>query len=130
MNIVDNSSGKKPSSLGDCLNTPQDELTDKEIISVYSNHPSIQKIKSTFNTDWKFDRPRPTASDINKIIKSLDTNKATRPGFIPAKCVQVSANVIDCHLSNTITCDLSKNKYSEHVKTATVRPNSTQTTGL
>ena len=34
----------------------------------------------------------------------------------------MSANVIDCHLSNIITCDISKNKYSEHAKTATVRP--------
>ena len=53
--IVENSSGKKPSSLGDCLNTSQDKLTVKEITSVYSNYPSIQKIKSDFNTDSKFD---------------------------------------------------------------------------
>ena len=33
-NIVENSSGKKPLSLGDCLNTSQDELTVKEFISV------------------------------------------------------------------------------------------------
>ena len=26
------------------------------------------------------------------------------------------------HLSNIITCDISKNKCSEHAKTATVRP--------
>ena len=45
INIVENSSGKKPSSLGDCLNASQDERTVKEIISVYSNHPSIQEIK-------------------------------------------------------------------------------------
>ena len=38
-----------------------------------------------------------------------------------AKFVQMLANVIDCHLSNIITCDISKNKYSEHAKTATVR---------
>ena len=86
---MENSSGKKPSSLGD-------------IISVYSNHPSIQKIKSIFNTDTKFDLPKPTASDI--------------------KFVQISANLIDCHLSNIIACDISKNKYSEHAKIATVRP--------
>ena len=102
INIVKNSSGKKPSSLGDCLNGSQDELTVKEIISVYSSHPSIQKIKSLFNTDSKFDLPKPTASDINEIIKSLDTNKATGPDGIPAKFVQMSANVIDCHLSNII----------------------------
>ena len=66
--------------------------------------------------------PEPTASDTNKIIKSLDTNKTTGPNGLPAKFVQMSANVIDCHLSNIITCDISKNKYSEHAKTATVRP--------
>ena len=30
----------------------------------------------------KFELPKPTASDINKIIKSLDTNKATGPDGI------------------------------------------------
>ena len=33
----------------------------------------------------------------------------------------MSANVIDCHLSNIIACDISKNKYCDHAKTATVR---------
>ena len=44
INIVENSSGKKPSSLGNCLNASQVEimsLTKITIISVYSNHPSI-----------------------------------------------------------------------------------------
>ena len=52
------------------LRLDENELTVKEIISVYSNHPSIQKMKSVFKTDSKFDLPKPTASDINKIIKS------------------------------------------------------------
>ena len=34
----------------------------------------------------------------------------------------MSVNVHDCHLSDIIACDISKNKYSAHVKTATVRP--------
>ena len=42
---MENSSGEKPSSPGCCLNASQDELTIKEIISVYRNHASIQKIK-------------------------------------------------------------------------------------
>ena len=33
----------------------------KKIISEYSNHPSIQKIKSVFDTDSKFYLPRLTA---------------------------------------------------------------------
>ena len=53
---------------------------------------------------------------------SLDTNKATGPEVIPAKFVQMSAHVIDCYLYNIIACEISKNKYSEHAKTTTVRP--------
>ena len=33
----------------------------------------------------------------------------------------MSANVIDCNLSNIIACDISENKYFEHGRTATVR---------
>ena len=57
INIKENSPGKKLSSLGDCLNASQDERTVKQIISVYSIHPSIQKIRSVFNTDSKLDLP-------------------------------------------------------------------------
>ena len=85
------------------------------------------KYTSTFTftitfTNSKFELPKTTAIDINKIIISLDTSKATGPDGIPAKFVQMAANVIDWHLSNIITCDISKNKYSEHAKTTTVRP--------
>ena len=120
--IVENSSGKKSSSLGNCVNASEDEKTVIEIISAYSKHPSIQKRKSSFDFNSKYELPKPTASDINKIIKSLDTNKATGPDGISAKYVQMSANIIDYHLSNIIASDISDNQYSEHSKTATVRP--------
>ena len=79
-------------------------------------------MKSVFNTKSKFSQPKPTASDINKIIKFLDTNEATRSHDMSAKFVKMSANVIDCRLSNITACDISENKFSEHAKTATVRP--------
>ena len=60
IDLVENSSRKKPLSLGDCSDASQDELTVKEIISEYNNHPSIQNIKSVFNADSKFDLPKPT----------------------------------------------------------------------
>ena len=68
-----------------------------------------------------FDLPYVSTSDINKIIKSLNVNKAKRPDGISAKFVKMSANVIDCHLANIINNDISSNKYSKHAKTATVR---------
>ena len=57
INIVEKSSGKKPSSLGNCLNASEDEKTVIEIISAYSKHPSIQKIKSSFDFNSKFELP-------------------------------------------------------------------------
>ena len=33
----------------------------------------------------------------------------------------MSSNVINCHLANIIVCNISKNKYSKHAETATVR---------
>ena len=122
INVVENSSGKKTSSLGNCLNASEDEKTATEVISTYSKHPSIQIIKSSFDFNSKFELPKPSASDINKIITCLDTNKATGPDGISAKYVKMSANIINCHLSNIIATDISDNQYSEHSKTATVRP--------
>ena len=81
----------------------------------------FKKIKSVFNTNSKFDLSKPTASDINKRIQSLDTNIATGPNGIPAKFVQMSVNAIDFHISNIITCDILKNKYCKHAEIATVR---------
>ena len=40
INIVEKSSGKKPLSLGNSPDASQDKMTVKEIISVYSDHPS------------------------------------------------------------------------------------------
>ena len=97
-------------------------MTVKEIISVYSSHPSIKRIKQFFIADKNFDLPKANVSAINKIIKSLNTNKAKGPDGISAKFVKMSASVMDCHLANIINNDISNNNYSEHAKTATVRP--------
>ena len=122
INIVEKSSGKKPLSLGNSSDASQDEMTVKELISVSSNHPSIRKIKNLCVPEDKFDLLYVSTSDINKIIKSLNVNKAKGPGGISTKFVKMSANVIDCYLANIINNDISLNKYSKHAKTATVRP--------
>ena len=109
-------------SLGNSLDASQDEMAVKEIISVYSNHPSIRKIKNLCVPENKFDLPYASTSDMNKIIKSVNVNKAKGPDGISAKFVKMSANVIDCYLANIINNDISLNKYSKHAKTATVRP--------
>ena len=97
-------------------------MTVKETISVYSNYPSIPKINNLCVPENKFGLPYASKSDINKIIKSLNVNKAKGPDGISAKLVKMSTNVIDGHLANIINNDISLNKYFKHAKTATVKP--------
>ena len=49
INMIKKLSGKKPLSVGNSSDASQNEVTVKEIISVYSNHPSIQKIKNLWS---------------------------------------------------------------------------------
>ena len=78
--------------------------------------------KSNFTQSHRPDLPKPTESDISKIIKSLDTNKATGPDGIFVNFVKVSYNVIDSHLHKFFAFYITENKYSQHAKTAKVRP--------
>ena len=48
--------------------------------------------------------------------------KATGPDKILPKIVRLSDNIIDLHLTNIINSDLLKDSFSEHAKTASVRP--------
>ena len=58
----------------------------------------------------------------NKIIKSLNSNKATGPDRIPLKIIKTAANVIDFHSAHIINKDLKGNRFSEDAKTAFVIP--------
>ena len=118
ISIVEKSFGKKPFSVWNSSHASQDEITIKEIISVHSNHPSTRKIKNLGNSENEFDLPYVSTSKINKIIKSLNVNKAKGADGISAKFIKMSANVI----ANIINNDISLNKYSKHAKTATVKP--------
>ena len=122
INIVEISFGNKPYSLGNCKDSAQDDATVDKIISKYSSHPSVQKIKRKFSLDKEFELPYASAKGINQIIKSLNINKAKGPDGISANFVPISADIIDCHIANIMNKDISNNKFSENAKTVTVRP--------
>ena len=94
INIVEISTGNKPSSLGNCEDSAQDDTTVDIIISKYSSHPSVQKIKREFSLVKEFELPYASAKDMDQIIKSLDINKAKVPDGISAKFVKISANIV------------------------------------
>ena len=94
INIVEKSPGKIPLSLGNSSDASQDEMTVKEIISVYSNHTSIRKSKKLSVPENKLNLPYAGTCNINKIIKSLHVNKAKRPNGISAKFVKMSVKLL------------------------------------
>ena len=65
INILEISSGNNPSSFGNCEDSGQDDATVAIIISKYSSHPSIQKIKREFSQDKEFELAYASAKDIN-----------------------------------------------------------------
>ena len=90
-----------------------------KIISKYRSHLSVQKIKSEFSLDKEFELHYAIASVIKQIIKSININ----PDGHSANFVKIWADIIDCHIANIISKDISNNKFSENAKTATARSN-------
>ena len=48
INIVEIPSENKPSSLGNCKDSAQDDAIVDKIIPKYSSHPSVKKLKRNF----------------------------------------------------------------------------------
>ena len=98
INIVENMTGISSdiSSLYDFQEN--DVYCVKQIIQKFENNCSIVEIKKNINTVEKFTIKEATVSDINMLLKSVNTKKATRPDNIPPKLVKLSAIVIDSHL--------------------------------
>ena len=74
-----------------------DKSTVLDIINRYKDHPSITKIKELDINKTSFEFPETTTEDINKIIRKLNTNRATGPDRIPIKVIKASANIINSH---------------------------------
>ena len=74
----------------------------KQIIKKFESHPSIVEIKKNINIVGKFTIKEATVSDINTLLKLVNTKKATGPDNILLKLVKLSANVIDSYLCNII----------------------------
>ena len=65
INIVEISSGNKPPFLENCEDNDNDNCEDNvdKIISKYSSHPSVQKIKRKFSIDNEFELAYASAKD-------------------------------------------------------------------
>ena len=114
--IVEKTSGIAQKNLGNPLDTKLDEKTIREINENNRSDPSIIKIKEGVKEKNISDFPDDSTKDINKIIKSLNPNKATGPDRIPLNIIKTGAHVIDSHLAYIINKYLNENKFSKNAQ--------------
>jgi len=123
INIVETTIGNLPMSLGNSTDPECDNNTVLDIIEKYSKNPIILKIKNTIEDPTKsFCLPAASREEINKIIKNLDTAKATGPDNIPPKLVKICADILDEPLKCILNHSIHKNSFPESAKIANVIP--------
>ena len=72
----------------------------EKAIEQYKNHPSIQMIQETFNSNKTISFELVSSGNILKKIASLDTKKASRSKDVPTKIVKANANLLSIFVSN------------------------------
>lgn len=123
INIVKHTSGKPPENIADTLGftTNQDNIINS-IIEHYNSHSSILTINEMCNKDSKFDFTYVNESEINYILKTLDTDKAVGVDMIPPRVLKDAANILTKPLTNLINESLKENTFPSNAKVAYVLP--------
>ena len=80
------------------------------------------EIKKNISTLEKITIKEATVSEINTLLKSVNTKKATGPDNILPKLVKLSANVIDSHLCNITNKGIKNSSFLDAAKIASFRP--------
>ena len=122
INIVENAPGLTPENIGNSNNQLNDKLNVEKIIDFYKDHESIKSIKENVITAENFDFPLVTVTEVNTIIKSLNSKKSSGLDGIPIKIIKCTANIIDCHMANIMNMGIENQKYPEEAKKASIRP--------
>ena len=63
------------------------------------SHPSIKTIQDTFLVKKEFKIEEGKVERVNKVLRNINSRKATGLDKIPPKIVKMSANTIDSHLT-------------------------------
>ena len=121
INIAKTISGKPPTTLESNLDYINNSLITKRIIEKYNNHTSIKAIEDTFPVKKEFKIEEAKVEQVNKILRNINSRKATGPDKIPPKIVKMLVNIIDSHLTNIINSDLKRNAFSDSAKVASIR---------
>ena len=129
INIIERSSGLKPEKIV-CHNEDFDKrIVLHNIIKKYENQSSVIKIKnfmsvkSHLNSNNSLASARQvTSNEVNLILKSLNTKKASGTDKIQTKLVKLAPDFLSTPLATAINNSLASSKFPDIAKVATVIP--------
>ena len=94
----------------------------EDIIDMYSNHPSILKIKEHITINEKFSFKETTKNEIQDNIKLLNTKKITVDGDIPSKMLILTNEISSEIITNIYNESKEIQRFPYSLKLADVKP--------
>ena len=88
-------------------------------VNHFSDHPSVTDITNTMKTAY-FSFRHTTPTEVEKVIQSLDTKKATGPDRIPAKFIKPAAGPLSHQLTKVFNQCVDNNEFPSDAKLAEV----------
>ena len=90
-------------------------------VNHFSDHPSVTDITNTMKTGY-FSFRHTTQTEVEKIMQSLDTKKATGPDRIPAKLIKPAAGTLSHQLTKVFNQCVDNNDFPSDAKLAKRQP--------
>ena len=123
INIVEKSSGKKPSSIAENAPSSDDRCIVRLILQQYQNHPSVLAIiRSLENPFDTFSPHEVSTEDVLRLLRAINDKKSTGEDKIPPKLVHLAARELSVPLTKAINISIRNSKFPEREKKTAVTP--------
>ncbi len=123
VNIVEKTSGRKPTNLADTIICDDDQEIVDKIIEEYRDHPSIVAIKQQSDQVFEpFSFHEVEIYEVWQLLKSVDGKKSTGEDQIPPRFMSLAANDLAIPLTNAINTSIRESRFPENGKRAAVCP--------
>ena len=108
------------------LNIKEDQgsppVTLNDICKKFIFHPSIDKIRKTYESNKKFSFQQVTEEHVQQVILSIDGSKATSVGDIPADMLKVTLDIYISLIKKIINLSFENGCFPDDLKLAEVSP--------
>ena len=121
INVVENAAGKKPPSVLDKDNVTFSTAINT-ILEEYKYHPSVLNIKKHSDQAKCFSFSEVTTTDVLKLIKRININKAVGEDQTPPNLIKVAGNFLVEPLTDIINSCFRTSTFPDLAKRASVTP--------